>query len=165
MEFDAISKFVCTERAKNLFLVNAMEFMRKVQYFLASVLVELVYLTCLFTNPCLVNFHNMLPMVLRNPQCSKAKNLGGCRKTYLTWFKEQFLKFALAERPLLLLFDGLKVHVTIELIRAAKESQILLYCLSAHSSHFLQPLDLSVFGLLKSEWKRWPTYSIILLAI
>ena len=84
---------------------------------------------------------------------------------YLTWFKEQFLKFALAERPLLLLFDGLKVHVTIELIRAAKESQILLYCLSAHSSHFLQPLDLSVFGLLKSEWKRWPTHSIILLAI
>ena len=82
MEFDAISKFVCIERAKNLFLVNAMEFMRKVQYFLASVLVELVYPTCLFTNPCLVKFHNMLPMVLRNPQGSKAKNLGGYRKTY-----------------------------------------------------------------------------------
>ena len=70
------------------------------------------------------------------------------------WYQEQFLKFAPAEWLLLLLFDGLKAHLTIDLIEAAKESEIFLYCLPAHSSHLLQPLDLSVFGPLKAGWKR-----------
>ena len=55
---------------------------------------------------------------------------------------------------MLLLFIGLNAHVTIKLIEAAEESQILLYCLPAHSSHLLQPLDLFVFGALKAGWKR-----------
>ena len=46
------------------------------------------------------------------------------------------------------------MHVTIELIEAAEESQILLYCLPAHSSHLLQPLDLFVFSPFKAGWKR-----------
>ena len=55
---------------------------------------------------------------------------------------------------MLLLFSGLNAHVTIELIEAAEESQILLYCQPAHSSHLLQPLDLFVFSPLKAGWKR-----------
>ena len=55
---------------------------------------------------------------------------------------------------MLLLFIGLNAHVTIKLIEAAEEFQILLYCLPAHSSHLLQPLDLFVFGALKAGWKR-----------
>ena len=70
---------------------------------------------------------------------------------YLKWFQEQFLKFAPAEQPLQLLFDGLKGRITIELLEAAEESQILLYCLPVHSSHLLQPLDLSVLLIISVQ--------------
>ena len=70
------------------------------------------------------------------------------------WFENQFLKFSSKERPLLLLFDGLKSHVTLELLESTEKNNIILYCLPPHSLHLLQPLDVSVFGPLKPGWKR-----------
>jgi len=73
---------------------------------------------------------------------------------YERWLETHFIKHALSVRPLLLIFDGLKAHISLGLIEKAEENDILLYCLPPHSSHLLQPLDVSVFGPLKVGWKR-----------
>ena len=73
---------------------------------------------------------------------------------YLKWFKELFLKHIPEERPVLLLIDGHKAHVTQDVIETAIRNKILVFCLPAHSSHLLQPLDLSLFGPLKRGWVR-----------
>ena len=57
---------------------------------------------------------------------------------YLKWFTELFLTSIPAERPILLLVDGHKAHVTQEVIESAAENQVLVFCLPAHSSHLLQ---------------------------
>ena len=76
------------------------------------------------------------------------------KNLYLKWFTELFLTSIPAERPILLLVDGHKAHVTQEVIESAAENQVLVFCLPAHSSHLLQPLDLSLFGPLKRGWVR-----------
>ena len=63
---------------------------------------------------------------------------------YLQWFKELFLRPIPSERPVLLIMDGHKSHVTEDLILTAAENKILVFCLPAHASHLLQPLDLSL---------------------
>lgn len=73
---------------------------------------------------------------------------------YHKWFTELFLKEIPAERPVLLLVDGHKAHVTQEVILTAAQNQVLVFCLPAHASHLLQPLDLSLFGPLKRGWVR-----------
>ena len=73
---------------------------------------------------------------------------------YLKWFNELFLKHIPEERPVLLLVDGHKAHVTQDVIETAIRNKILVFCLPAHSSHLLQPLDLSLFGPLKRGWVR-----------
>ncbi|KXJ07151.1 hypothetical protein AC249_AIPGENE20278 [Exaiptasia diaphana] len=59
-----------------------------------------------------------------------------------------------AERPVMLLVDGHKSHVTEDLIKEAVANGIAIFCLPAHSSHLLQPLDLSLFGPLKRGWVK-----------
>ena len=46
------------------------------------------------------------------------------------------------------------VHIDIEVSKFCSENQILLYCLPAHSSHLLQPLDVDFFRSLKSTWGK-----------
>jgi len=66
---------------------------------------------------------------------------------YERWLETYFIKNAPSVRPLLLVFDGLKAHISLKLIEMVEKNDILLYCLPPHSSHLLQPLDLSVFRL------------------
>ena len=45
------------------------------------------------------------------------------------------------ERPVLLLVDGHKSHIDIEVSKFCKTSGIYLYCLPPHTYHMTQPLD------------------------
>ena len=54
-------------------------------------------------------------------------------------------------RPILLLYDGHTSHYTAQVIAEAKEQGIYLFALPPHTSHFLQPLDKSVFGPFKKK--------------
>ena len=49
----------------------------------------------------------------------------------------------------LVYYDGHGTHITLEIIRYACANKILIVCLPLHSSHVLQPLDLSIYGPLK----------------
>lgn len=56
------------------------------------------------------------------------------------------------EEPTLLIYDGHSTHVQLSVIEKAKENNITIIKLPAHSSHLLQPLDLAVFKAFKDRW-------------
>ena len=50
--------------------------------------------------------------------------------------------------------DGHSSHINLAVSDFCRDHGIILYCFPAHSSHILQPLDISVFGPTKKEWNR-----------
>ncbi|XP_041458835.1 uncharacterized protein LOC121410667 [Lytechinus variegatus] len=72
------------------------------------------------------------------------------------FFKSHFTPFVDARREkgekVILIYDGHKSHVPINVIKHAREHNIVLFLLPAHTSHFLQPLDVGVFSPLKSYY-------------
>ena len=60
-----------------------------------------------------------------------------------------FLKIVVVERPVILLTDGHKTHINIDVIDVCLENDITLFCLPIHMTHALQPLDVAVFKSLK----------------
>ena len=64
------------------------------------------------------------------------------------------LKYAVRDRPVLLLVDGHKSHMTLDLIELARENDVILFCLLPHTTHALQTLDVSIFKALKAHFSR-----------
>ena len=54
----------------------------------------------------------------------------------------------------ILIVDGHASHVTIEVMRFCVQHKIILLCLPPHSTHFLQPLDVGVFGPLGTYYRN-----------
>ena len=74
---------------------------------------------------------------------------------FIQWFSEVFIKNTQnLTGPKVLFFDGHLSHVSIEVIDKAVLNNILLICLPPHTSHVLQPLDVGVYGPVKSAWKQ-----------
>ena len=68
------------------------------------------------------------------------------------WFDEVFLKHCGPKRPQLPIFDGHSSHETLAIIERAMEENIALISLPPHCTHYLQPLDRSVFGPFKTSY-------------
>jgi hypothetical protein len=62
---------------------------------------------------------------------------------------EWFVKAIPTERPVVVVADGYKCHFSSRTLRHARASGIHLYALPAHTSHFLQPLDVTLFHHFK----------------
>lgn len=58
------------------------------------------------------------------------------------------------KRPVLLLVDGHKSHLSLELSKFCYDHQIILYALPPNTTHIMQPADVSVFKPLKTNWKK-----------
>ncbi|KAF9797182.1 hypothetical protein SFRURICE_001828, partial [Spodoptera frugiperda] len=56
--------------------------------------------------------------------------------------------------PALLIYDGHSTHVQLAVIEMAKQNNITIIKLPPHTSHLLQPLDLSVFKPYKDAWDQ-----------
>ena len=67
---------------------------------------------------------------------------------------EPYIRSQLRGEYRLLIVDGHASHVSIEFITFARKHKIICLCLPPHSTHLLQPLDVSVFGPLKQNYKR-----------
>ena len=65
------------------------------------------------------------------------------------WLTDHFIVNAVGVRPILLLMDGHGSHFQPDLIEFARQYDIILFCLSPHTTHESQPLDASVFKSLK----------------
>ena len=50
--------------------------------------------------------------------------------------------------------DGHSSHFNPTTVRRADEENIILFCLPPHTTHLTQPLDKSVFGVLKKYWRE-----------
>lgn len=78
--------------------------------------------------------------------------------TAVEWFREVFIPHAVARnhsgKRILLTFDGHHSHDTPDILLAAFDNNILLYCLPPKTTHKLQPLDVGVFGPLQSAWAK-----------
>ena len=75
-----------------------------------------------------------------------------------------FLTHAVSERPLLLLLDGHSPYYTLDLVKAAAEKDVIIFCLPSHTTADSQPLDTSYFGPLKHTGLKYVVsmYLIIL---
>jgi len=59
-----------------------------------------------------------------------------------------------ASDTILVLYDGHRSHVAIDLINWAKENNIVLFVLPPHCSHILQPMDAGCFGPLQLKYNQ-----------
>ena len=71
---------------------------------------------------------------------------------YVLWVKNIFLKYCTSERPVLLVQDGHKSHMTVDLIDLARANDVILFNLPPHTTHATQPLDKNIFKPLKSAF-------------
>ena len=65
------------------------------------------------------------------------------------WFRKHFLMYAPPARPLLLLLDGHLSHFQPSFIQKAAAEEVIIFCLSPHTTHIAQPLDNGIFSPLK----------------
>ena len=65
---------------------------------------------------------------------------------------QNFVRNIHPERPAVLFCDGHTSHIGVGLTENAKKENVVISKLSPHTSHVLQPMDLSVFRPLKLMW-------------
>ena len=73
---------------------------------------------------------------------------------FLQWMNKVFLNHCGMQRPVLLFLDEHTSHVSLDVIDVARENNVILFCLPPHTTHALQPLDVSVFRSLKSHFSK-----------
>lgn len=74
----------------------------------------------------------------------------------LEWMKRVFdpqTKARAGQKPRVLILDGHASHETLEILEFCFENNIILCRLPSHSSHKLQPCDVTVFSPLKSAYR------------
>ena len=80
------------------------------------------------------------------------------RGLFETYLMGHFAKHASLDRssqkPVLVLYDGHKAHLSLTLADWAKDHNVVLFVLPPHTSHLTQPLDVGVFGPLKKLYNR-----------
>ena len=78
---------------------------------------------------------------------------------FMKWF-EHFVNHvgASPQRRCLLIMDNNSSHVNMDLVCEARRNGVDIITLPLHTSHILQPLDVSVYGPLKKAWNRQVQY-------
>ena len=73
------------------------------------------------------------------------------------WLKDHFDVLTWPNNLLqycLLLLNGHSSHKTFEFLSYSHQHQIVVFCLPAHTTHKLQPLDVSCFQSLKAYYQQ-----------
>ena len=52
---------------------------------------------------------------------------------FLSWFNKIFLKYSVPDRPIMLLTDGHKSHLTLDVVDLCIQNKIILFCLPPHT--------------------------------
>ena len=56
--------------------------------------------------------------------------------------------------PIIVFMDGHSSHMNVSVSEFCQNNGIILHCFPAHASHLMQPLDVSVYGPLKTYWNE-----------
>ncbi len=70
------------------------------------------------------------------------------------WLEKQFIPNTAHLGRRILIIDGHGSHITLDVIDVARNADIILYCLPPHTTHILQPLDVSIYGPLKAHFSK-----------
>ena len=73
------------------------------------------------------------------------------------WFKRLFVpsvSHLLTSGPVILFVEGHGSHISYDLVTTSLKDNIVIMCLPPHSSHVLQPLNVTCLGPIKQAWKR-----------
>lgn len=70
----------------------------------------------------------------------------------VSWFEEVFLTHCGTKRPQLLILDSHHSHETLDIIEKANENNIMILAMPPHTTHYLCPLDRTVFGPLQRHY-------------
>ena len=65
-----------------------------------------------------------------------------------------FLKYVVPQRPVVLFIDGPNTHMTLDVIDLYQENEVILFCLSPHTTHALRLLDVALFKSLKDKFSK-----------
>ena len=76
------------------------------------------------------------------------------RELFEHWFEHHFMKYLPSLRPVLLIMDGHSSHISLGILKLAKENEIEILCLPPHTTSELQPLDKCLFKPLKTEYNK-----------
>jgi hypothetical protein len=85
--------------------------------------------------------------------------VGGCMGSrslaiwnlFFKWFRDTFIPHCGSARPVLLLLDNHESPITIEVIQLARAKRIEILEFPAHTTHIVQPLDVSINGPFKAH--------------
>ncbi|CAH2095105.1 unnamed protein product [Euphydryas editha] len=75
-------------------------------------------------------------------------------EVFEAFFKKTFLPAIGNQRPVLLIYDGHSTHVGLNIIEEARRANVTILKIPPHTSHVLQPLDVSVMKSFKDQWDR-----------
>lgn len=70
---------------------------------------------------------------------------------FLRWM-QKFIESLPPARPVLLVMDSHASHLSPEALQMAEDNRIILLTFPSHTTHVLQPLDVSVYRSLKVAW-------------
>ena len=81
-------------------------------------------------------------------------------KQFERWFKKVVIPWPRkSEESKLVLGDNLFSYFSEEVIGLCREHRVSFKCFPANTTHFMQPLDVAVFGPMKKQWRsildRW----------
>lgn len=69
-------------------------------------------------------------------------------------FFHHLIKTLPSARPILLLMDSHVSHISPDTLTLASENDIIFLTFPSHTTNLLQPLDVAVFGPMKTLWKK-----------
>ena len=84
--------------------------------------------------------------------CSKKSFID--KDLFYMWFEKIFLTHLPATRPVILIMDSHKSHMSLKVIELAKRNDVEMFCLPPHTTHWLQPLDRTIFGPMKKAYDK-----------
>ena len=74
---------------------------------------------------------------------------------FFDWLQLHFIpNVKSVTRPILLIMDGRRSHLSTRIIKCAMDNGIHIECLPPHSTTILQPLDVLTLSKLKRSWKK-----------
>ena len=98
--------------------------------------------------------YNPLHESVPNTFLGRTKNGWMDTELFYMWLANHFVVHIPPARPVILLVDGHSTHIDIQITKFCQGNQIILYCLPAHTSHIVQPLDVAFFRPLKVNWRK-----------
>ena len=112
-----------------------------------------VYPGCNFRQTFIKNFYSHFPTAIFWHSTNRWMDVDLFKK----WLEESFkpkIDRACIQKPILLVINGAKCHISLPISELCDENNIILYMLLPNATHLIQPLDLSLMGSIKTDFQE-----------